>query len=428
VYIKIKKLFWLGFVFCSPLSGAPGIHRLAIPYFEKLATTKSFEKETITPLAINTGRVGPAESIIRAQAGSWNWYNYVLINGVFDHQGGIEPDTTGFSSNSYLTVLQRSFTCGRLDFRAIFSVEPWTIGRSGYPLIFSTAGTSNGVTVLVDRFPAHELVSELGLSYCQYIGETSYAFAYFGIPGTPALGTLPTQRITDFYLPEGTISYSFLNSTDICYGVGTIGIRAHKVGLEGSIFTGREQDDRKWKFERPRFDSYAGRFYSYFGDHYIFQISGGFIKSPDELAPLVNVKRLTASLSYNKNWHCDNFFQITASFVHNRFNFGDPVSGFLLESCVNLRNHHIVSARFERIKPIDIIPLPTQNRVIDAAKLDNFHVGKVTAGYMFQLPCGNHVTTSVGGSINWSLVPKQLLNLYGKVPFSYFIFARVELI
>ena len=65
--------------------------------------------------------------------------------------------------------------------------------------------------------------------------------------------------------------------------------------LEGNTFTGREPDENRYDFERPRFDSASVRLsWNPTSDLWALQVSHGYIKSPEELHPKTKIHRTTA--------------------------------------------------------------------------------------------------------------------------------------
>ena len=72
------------------------------------------------------------------------------------------------------------------------------------------------------------------------------------------------------------------------------------VKIEGSIFTGREPDENRYDFDRPRFDSYSGRISWNPTRDLALQVSHGYLNSPEELEPDAKVHRTTASAIYNR--------------------------------------------------------------------------------------------------------------------------------
>ena len=57
------------------------------------------------------------------------------------------------------------------------------------------------------------------------------------------------------------------------------------VKIEGSIFTGREPDEDRYDFDRPRFDSYSGRLSWNPTPNLALQVSYGYMKSPEASDP-----------------------------------------------------------------------------------------------------------------------------------------------
>src|SRR5262249_14655324 len=151
----------------------------------------------------------------------------------------------------------RPLGSGTIGFRAMLSLEPATIGRTGYPLLLQTGETANGRTPLIDRQHPHDLFMELATSYSAPVGPGT-GFLYFGLPSEPALGP-PTymHRASGYDDPAAPITHHWLDSTHVTMGVATGGWTWRDVKVEGSIFTGREPDQHRWDIEEPRFDSYA---------------------------------------------------------------------------------------------------------------------------------------------------------------------------
>src|SRR5437667_10062935 len=76
---------------------------------------------------------------------------------------------------------------GMFCVRTMFSLEPATIGQKGYPELLQTGETANGKTPLIDRQHPHDMFMELALTYSVTLPDDSSVFAYFGLPGEPAM-------------------------------------------------------------------------------------------------------------------------------------------------------------------------------------------------------------------------------------------------
>jgi hypothetical protein len=188
----------------------------------------------------------------------------------------------------------------QLGLRAMMSLDLLTEGGRGYPLLFQTGESWNGQS-LHDRQHPHDLFSELSLSYSQKFDVDLSAFLYFGYPGEPALGP-PTfmHRLSAMDNPDAPIGHHWQDSTHITFGVATAGLQWRNVKVESSVFTGREPDETRYDFDRPRFDSFSGRVSWNPIANLALQISHGYIKSPEALDPDTKVHRTTASAIYNQ--------------------------------------------------------------------------------------------------------------------------------
>jgi hypothetical protein len=179
--------------------------------------------------------------------------------------------------------------------RTMISFDPITEGGNGYPLLFQTGETFEGEP-LIDRQHPHELFSELAVIYGRSIGERAGFFAYLGFPGEPALGPpVFMHRPSALHLPDSPLGHHWQDATHILFGVATVGFRYDVFKLDGSVFTGREPDENRFDFDRPRFDSYSLRLAANPNDRWALQVSRGFLKEPEVLHPDQNQWRTSAS-------------------------------------------------------------------------------------------------------------------------------------
>lgn len=385
-----------------------------VPNSKNIFKAPTFEKEVQSPLAINTTTV-PFSRGIGYYFGNWSFSTYAFADIIFDHQFlHKQNEHKIFSSNNFLFLIKRKTSKNRFNLRTILSLEPKSIGPCGYPLLFSKAGTADHITLLINRFPAHDFTNEISFDYSYFYDELKYSFIYLALPGTAALGPLPVQRISSFYIPEGPITYNFLDSTHISYGVIDFGIRFDFMQLEASIFNGKLSEINHWHFKKPNLNSFSTRLSFYFNENFIAQVSYGHIKNPYEFEPDVNIDRITASISYNQNWGRNNFFQATFAWGRNNNKPGPNNDGFLAETCLNINEKHIFNTRFESI---------------DADYLSNqkdIRVNKLGFSYLYSFDTFFHIRSSLGASVNVGFVPDNITGHY-RHPFSYFLFAKFEL-
>ena len=111
--------------------------------------------------------------------GDWSLMAHGYVNAIYDRQTGPRGDDKAFTSSMLMLMGNRPAGPGTLGLRAMLSLDP-TQGKSGYPLLFQTGETADGVTHLVDRQHPHDLFMELSTSYSVPLAEAASAFVYFG--------------------------------------------------------------------------------------------------------------------------------------------------------------------------------------------------------------------------------------------------------
>ena len=148
----------------------------------------------------------------------------------------------------------------QIGVRAMVSLDPIIEGGYGYPDLYATGETWHG-NPLHDRQHPHELVSELSVAYSRLLGGGNSAYLYVADPGEPALGPPAfMHRVIGYdYLPA-PIGHHWEDATHILFGVATVGINlGSKFKIEGSKFTGRDPNENRYNFDKPRFDSESAR-------------------------------------------------------------------------------------------------------------------------------------------------------------------------
>lgn len=352
---------------------------------------------------------------------NWIIMNHGYIMAIFDHQGGPKGGKKFFSENMYMMTAQKDTGSGTGALRCMLCVEPGTMGARGYPLLLQTGETANGVTPLINRQHPHDFLMELAGVYTFRLPRNSSLFLYFGMPGEPAVGPpVFIHRFSAMFNPEAPITHHWLDSTHVEFGVATVGFVHEWLKIDTSIFTGREPDQKRWNFDRPRFDSYAIRFSANPTEDIAAQVSYAFLKSPEQLEPCINVHRTTASLTYNRASERSNW-QTTFAWGSNKNVPGPFLPGYLLESAVELWDQHIIFGRGEYVSKDGLFIKPP------ALAQSVFKVGKMDLGYIFEFPISSYTEWGLGFLVSASFVPDSIKPLYGGTPFSYMVFLRAEL-
>jgi hypothetical protein len=356
------------------------------------------------------------------EPGGWMWMLHGYANLIYDHAGGGRGSDKTISTNMGMIMGRRELGPGVFGVRAMLSLEPATIGRSGYPELLQTGETPNGQDPLIDRQHPHDLFMELAASYSLPINDSDRAFVYLGLPGEPALGPATfMHRFSGMDNPEAPITHHWLDSTHITFGVATVGYSWNDtLKLELSSFTGREPDQSRWDIETPKMDSQSVRLTYNPTDDWSFQVSYGHINSPEQLEPDVDQNRITASATYNVPFGMNNNWQTTLAWGRDMNDPGNELDAFLLESAVVFNHTHTLFGRFENVQKDELF------EGSDPRTGDIFRVNKVTLGYIYDFPETHGVQFGLGGLGSIHFVPGEIEDVYGHNPTSYMLFARVK--
>ena len=343
---------------------------------------------------------------------------------IYDHAGGDRGGDKTISTNMFMLMARKRVGDGVLGLRGMFSLEPSTIGKNGYPELLQTGETANGRDPLIDRQHPHDLFMELAASYSLPVREHDQVFLYLGLPGEPALGPATfMHRFSGMDNPEAPITHHWLDSTHITFGVATLGyVINDKVKLEGSLFTGREPDQSRWDIETPKMDSQSARITVNPTDDWSLQVSYGHLNSPEQLEPDVDQQRLTASATYNRRFgpaDRDNW-QTTFAWGRDINEPGHTLDAFLLESAVNVDHTHTIFGRFANVEKDELFtePSPLAGSI--------FRVNKLSLGYIYDFPQTHGVQFGVGALGSIHFIPGALEATYGDTPTSYMLFARAR--
>lgn len=311
---------------------------------------------------------------------------------------------------------------GLFHFSMMLSLDPLTVGGGGYPLLFQSGETWKGVP-LVDHQHPHDLFSELSVSYSHMFTKDMDAFIYVGYPGEPALGPVAfMHRPSSLYNPDAPISHHWQDATHITFGVTTIGLRYKNFKVEGSNFTGREPDEDRYNFDKPRFDSWSARLSYNPSPSWALQVSKGWIKDVHSIGAREDVRRTTASAIHAVKLNPKTTVNSTAVWGYNRpSGHHRSSSSFLLESALQW-NSTAFYGKYEYVQK------STEELVLDENIFDHnqlFPVNGITMGIQQKILQQWKTNFSAGAQITWYKTPDGLVNLYGKNPLALEIYLRI---
>ncbi|MDD5238374.1 MAG: hypothetical protein PHU96_05385 [Candidatus Omnitrophica bacterium] len=350
----------------------------------------------------------------------WNVMLHGYVFGIYDHQGGKRGDNKVLSTSMFMLMAERPLSVGTLGYRSMYSLDP-LMGKRGYPLLFQTGETYDGIHPLVDRQHPHDFFMEEALTYSLPLSEKSSLFGYFGLPGEPALGPPAfMHRFSAMDNPEAPLGHHWLDSTHITFGVITLGYLFDKFKVESSVFRGREPNENRWDIEAPKFDSYSGRVTFNPNRDLSFQASYGYLDSPEQLEPNVDVGRVTVSAMYNRNFKNGNW-QTTFAWGRNDKKPGLDTNAFLLESAINFMKSHTIFSRFEYVEKDELF------EESDPLAGKSYDVKKLTLGYVYDFLRLKDIDAGIGGSFDMHFIPDTLEEEYSDTPRSFMVFVRVKL-
>lgn len=309
----------------------------------------------------------------------------------------------------------------QLGLRGMFSLDPITEGGYGYPLLFQTGESWHGKP-LHDRQHPHDLVDELAASYSHKLSDTKSVSLYLGYPGEPALGP-PTymHRLLAYDLADAPIGHHWQDATHITFGVATAGINfGSRFKIESSIFTGREPNEDRYNFDKPRFDSQSARLSFNPDANNALQVSYGFVKNAE--GDGANQHRVTASWLLNRPLGPDSNFTTALVFGQNNLVGEGKTNSYLAEADYQ-RGRDTVFGRVENIqKSGHELQLPEES-----LHDQKFRLGAYTLGYVRDVTHGTGIDTGLGFAVTADTHPSALNADYGGgTPISFQVYLRLR--
>ncbi|SEL29691.1 hypothetical protein SAMN05216382_1740 [Sphingomonas palmae] len=365
-----------------------------------------------------TARLPAGEGPMRGamfSVGDWMVMAHGYAWGTLTDQGGPRGGDMAFVQSMAMLMADRDLSDRvHLQLRGMGSLEP-LMGRRGYPNLFATGETANGVP-LVDRQHPHDLFMELAARLDYRLGGNTSLFLYGGPVGEPALGPSAfMHRGSARYQPLSPITHHWFDSTHITYGVVTAGVSAPKVQLEGSWFKGREPDERRWDIDPIRLDSWSLRGTWTPSPYLAMQVSHAHLKEPEVQHPGEDENRTTASVQWARNG-------VSTTFAWSRKDRqpGEVLNAWLAEATWEITPTHAIFARVENVANDELFPDhddPLHDR--------RFRVTKAEGGYAYRLPIVGPLGVALGGTVAAYAKPDALDAAYGRTPVSWTLFAKL---
>jgi hypothetical protein len=336
-----------------------------------------------------------------------------------------------FSTNWWMPMAQRKFGNGTLTLRTMLSFEPATISTRRYPELFQQGETSFGRPIVDGQHP-HDFFMELAALYDYKLTDRTLLSFYAAPRGDPAMGPIAyPHRASASEDPIAPLGHHLQDSTHIAADVVSVGITYRNVRLEGSGFHGREPDEFRWNINSGKIDSWSARVTVNPANNWSGQFSISQLHSPESLAPAEDVRRMTASVQYNRPMARGNWASLLLWGRNQNPSGGNVGNSFLLESTLRFLERNYVWTRIENVDRTNELLLgeSENSQAPELPGLSERYFARVqayTAGYEREVGHIPHLSTALGGQFTWYGVPDPLKASYGPHPVGGMIFLRLR--
>jgi hypothetical protein len=380
-----------------------------------------------------------------------------------------------FSTNWIMPMAQHAMGPhgGLLTVRAMFSLEPATVGGRNYPVLFQQGETAFGAPIVDGQHP-HDLFMEVAALYDQPIAQHWLLSFYVAPVGDPAIGpTAYPHRQSASEDPMAALGHHQEDSTHIAFNVVTGGLTYRWARLELSGFHGGEPDEHRWAFQPSTnghaIDSVSSRLTLAPTQDWSGQYSFAHITSPESLYPGEDQQRQTASVMYHHSFGAAapmkmdagmdmasmpgmdmshmapspaktglpamqmaaeprTDLAVTAVWGRTRsLTDNSKENSYLLEALLRFGTKNYAWTRMEnagRSNELEITPghaLPT-----GFVEQPIGHVAAYSFGYDHDFAVGRHLLAAPGAQITVDRTPAALRSIYGNTPTSEVFFVRLR--
>ncbi|MEX2363861.1 MAG: hypothetical protein WD597_09560, partial [Balneolaceae bacterium] len=277
---------------------------------------------------------------------------------------------------------------------------------------------------LVDRQHPHDFFSEISVAYSHVLSNDADVFAYLAYPGEPAFGPAAfMHRVSGIYNPDASLGHHWQDATHITFGVTTLGFRYKNIKLDGSVFTGREPDENRYDFDKPRFDSWSARVSYNPTSDLSLQFSKAWVSDVHEFGPREDVNKTTASALHSLRLNSSSVISSAIIWGYNNPREHHSASNsVLLESAITL-NKLSVYTRYEWVEK------STEDLLLDEPEFGHgalFPINSVTLGVQQSLFEERNTDVSIGAQAAWYKTPSELREVYGGNPLAFQIYLRIS--
>ncbi len=405
----------------SILTRAASTALMALGLMPTAAFAQSHDHHTqaSTPAA-QTGNDPHAHMNHDAPDSKWRIHTHATLSLVNSQQSGPRGGDKTFVAGMAMMMASRALDDrNSLELKAMLSPDPF-MGKDGYPLLLQAGETADGVNHLVDRQHPHDLFMGLTARLTHRFDGDITAFGEIGYPGEFAFGpTAFMHRPSGENFPTAPLTHHWFDSGHITWGVVTAGLSKGPVTLEASQFTGREPDEKRFDFERPRLDSTSLRLTWQMTPDLKAQASWAHQVSPEALAPDEDQTKSSLSVEYARDLGDLGGLRSTVAWARRESDGGHhagekPLDGWLFENTWKINSKWMALARYERIRSDELVH-------------DAYWVAKTELGGVRTFRVNDAATIGFGLVQQFNSVPDALKPVYGDNPNGTVAFVTLKL-
>lgn len=370
-------------------------------------------------------------SMLMTTRGNWTLMFHGEAFLIDTQQSGPRGFDKFFSTNWWMPMAQRKFGSGTLTLRTMLSFEPATISKRRYPELFQQGETAFGRPIVDGQHP-HDFFMELAALYDYKLTDRTLLSFYAAPMGDPAMGPAAyPHRASASEDPIAPLGHHLQDSTHIAADVVTLGITHRSLRFEASGFHGREPDEFRWNINSGKIDSWSARVTVNPGRNWSAQYSIAQLHSPESLAPAEDVRRMTASVQYNRPLQKGNWASLLLWGRNQDPTGGNVGNSYLLESTLRFLGGNYAWTRIENVDRTNELLLG-ERQVGETPEPPGFsehyftRVQAYTAGYEREVGRIPHLSTALGGQFTWYGVPNPLKPVYGEHPVGAIMFLRLR--
>jgi len=367
----------------------------------------------------------PVEMLMRKE-GSWTlmFHGAIFLNDL--QQTGPHGADKFFSTNRFMPMAQRNVGHGTLTLRAMLSLEPATVSNRRYPELFQQGETAFGRPIVDGQHP-HDFFMELAALYDYKLNEKTLLSFYLAPVGDPAFGPPAyPHRSSASEDPIAPLGHHLEDSTHIASDVVTVGITHRNFRLEASGFHGREPDEYRWDIDSGRIDSWSTRFTVNPGLNWSLQFSITQLHSPEAVSPLEDIRRMTASLMYNRPIRNGNWASMFLWGRNQSLQDGNVGNAYLGDSTLRFLTRNCVWTRIENADRTNELLLGENPLPPSFTERYFTRVQAYTAGYDREFGHIPYISPALGAQVMWYRVPNVLTRTYGSHPVGVVAFLRLR--